>query len=240
MHTLIDNSWRPLPLALDEGLAAWIAGLWSDERRARERLQAACIVGDLLGGMTLTYRLGDAARPVLRAREQPSTRFPPSPVDLVTLLQPNLRAHDLLTEQERLAGRNIGYVVVARLEAQGRVSLLRELCLRAAEQGSQSIDIDEVLRVAGLEDSVAFWTEAMRDLLGPDELALIATDEATGLADRLAQLVWDREPSLRGRSADEVLAACPLVMESTYGEAELDLGGVPAFREAFVAGWGEP
>ncbi|GJM22136.1 MAG: hypothetical protein DHS20C15_20510 [Planctomycetota bacterium] len=196
VHALLSEEWSTLPSVAEEGLADWVQEHLHPNHaamlRADHLAKASSAFGGLRFGLFASWatwggrRLASFTLPGRDASDESSV----NPNDAFTLGDTSVRTslfqpYRVSVADSRLYG--IGYLVVSRIVDRNGVRELQRMCRRASEEGREQVPAQWLLAAAGLEGSETQWREAISARIGPDELAVFATELAPFLAELLVR-----------------------------------------------------
>jgi hypothetical protein len=167
VHALLGPSWRPLPTALEEGLATYVATRL--EPRSYQRVTKLLAAGpERLARLELSVRVGEAPLPWL----QPGATLAITAArdtELETVLS-YPRGGQLYPEDrgEKLRLYGAGLALVETIVARQGIEGLHELCLRATAEGHEHIPAEWILSAAGAEEPHG-RARALRPSLRPED-----------------------------------------------------------------------
>ena len=226
LHFLLDRSWDPLPLYLEEGLADYF-GIRADraDGPARRLEGLSCAMHAAGFRMPVSARGPDGA--MIRFEFNWLGDYPP----LETI-------HELFREEyggdaaARDAAYFLGYALVSRIIARSDLAGLHALCRQTRAQGDDRISLPRILEAAGASDGdlVALLEEELTE----DEFRELVLREVGGPggpARFLVRLLRRRHPDASRHRLREIAGQWSVVIRSPRGRF--------TFRPSDDPRWGE-
>jgi len=238
VHHVLDDSWDPLPHAVEEGLADLmrIESVPSSATSTR----AERVLGLYMASASFDVTL-QCSRPMFEpvsvSWTAPASGESTRPEDVLSLEFAEF-GRRAASRDQMLAMRGVGYLVASRIVDRAGVGALHDLCVRAESEGLDLVPTPWLLDAAELPEDLTGWRDAVDELTGRDELEALSGSWSGPLA-RLAAAELSRPGALgvEDMTAEGVLGAVVLELHAGLPGTSVALNGGRQFREAFAASW---
>jgi hypothetical protein len=242
VHALLDESWSPLPVVIEEGICEHVSfaivGGCSELERTNMLLATAKYLNDTAGRpelravITLEFR----AAPDDLASETVFARFPAefasysSPIEA---LQTARNSVSIWTGEARILPYHygLGAWIVSRIAERHGIERIHALCVDAAREGRTIIALDELLAAAELGEP-STWFDAILPCFREDDLRRLALGGLDGILDRAAAWLAGVAPS--GLDENDILDRVRIIFRLEVGGPAVDLLADLGVRKAVM------
>lgn len=232
VHAYLSADWNSLPGTLEEGLCDQISGSLVPDGAARLRAGRLASAALVCGSIQLEFKVRSAhTEKDWSARIALSGGTPEeAPQRAVFRLAAGLSSTRLEASAKR-GYYGMAYLLVDRVIERIGLEGLHALCLRATEEGFDTIPRPWLLDAAELEDDREAWGRAAMQSMGSEELAELIKMHPNFAINALAKYLNAAE--LEG-TPKEQLGAIEAELWIANSETMIDLDQLPIVREAVL------
>ncbi len=234
-HALLDESWRPLQLAIEEGLCELVSHKMADVSVMVADLRCAAQSGGsspFYVSFEIPQETGDPERHSTLWGNSGGSDSSKSSLTVADILSfTSSRELNGMSSAEVAHIYGVGYLVVFRIVSSRGINGLHEVCLRSTKEGFEQIPAEWLLEAAEIESQEHFERVADEALRSGSIHAAFLSDEF----ERVVRAVIEDPASGKPQNPDEFLKRSQGTLKID-GES-IDLTELLAFREWLTSNW---